>query len=200
MSVKNIMIEIEGLIKNTVISCASLYGFSVLEALAKIDSNGNLVKAVVDKELKAAEKLRAKEALVKQKEAEKVLKEAEKEAEKAEKLRLKESEKALVKQQKEAEEAEKLRLDETLKAEKLALKQAKEAEKLKAKEAKKVKKVAVVDEPWVARLSKEDDDCFVRFQNVPLIKEINSIRDVKKFKNHKKLSVGVKLARQIMDI
>ena len=170
MSVKNIMIEIEGLIKNTVISCASLYGFSVLEALAKIDSNGNLVKAVVDKELKAAEKLRAKEALVKQKEAEKVLKEAEKEAEKAEKLRLKESEKALVKQQKEAEKAEKLRLDETLKAEKLALKQAKEAEKLKAKEAKKVKKVAVVDEPWVARLSKEDDDCFVRFQNVPLIK------------------------------
>ena len=222
MSVKNIMIEIEGLIKNTVISCASLYGFSVLEALAKIDSNGNLVKAVVDKELKAAEKLRAKEALVKQKEAEKVLKEAEKEAEKAEKLRLKESEKALVKQQKEAEEAEKLRvneakeaeklrlkeakeaeklrLDEAEKAEKLALKQAKEAENLRAKEAKKVKKVAVVDEPWVARLSKEDDDCFVRFQNVPLIKEINSIRDVKKFKNHKKLSVGVKLARQIMDI
>jgi hypothetical protein len=46
----------------------------------------------------------------------------------------------------------------------------------------------------------EDEGCFILFQNVPLINEINSIRDVKKYKNHKKLSAGVKLARQILDI
>ena len=233
MSVKSIMLEIEGLIKNTVMSCASLYGFSVEEALAKIDSNGNLIKAVVDKAAEKAEKLRLKEAEKIQKEAEKALVKQEKEAEKlrlkeakealeaenlrlkeseqAEKLRLKESlvkqkqaEKLRLKEAKEALEAEKLRLKEeeilSKAAEKLALKQAKEAEKLRVKEAKKVKKVAVVDEPCVESPLKEDNDCFIRFQNIPLMKEINSIRDVKKFKNHKKLSAGVKLARQIMDI
>jgi len=60
MSVKSIMFEIDGLIKNTVASCASLYGFSVEEALAKIDANGCLIKTAVDKERlanqKAAEK------------------------------------------------------------------------------------------------------------------------------------------------
>ena len=37
------MIEIEGLIKNTVTSCASMYGFSVEEALKRIDLNGNII-------------------------------------------------------------------------------------------------------------------------------------------------------------
>ena len=233
MSVKNIMLEIEGLIKNTVMSCASLYGFSAEEALAKIDANGNLIKAVVDKAAEKAEKQRLKEAekaekqrlkvqkeaekqekeaLAKQqKEAEKIQKEAEKQEKEAEKLRLKE---ALV--------VEKLRLKEALEAErssmkeeevlskaaekqalKASLKQQKEAEKALVKEkkpAKKVKKVAVIDEPVVISPSKEDDDCFILFQNIPLMNEINSIRDVKKFKNYKKLSAGVKLARQIMDI
>jgi len=218
MSVKSIMFEIEGLIKNTVMSCASLYGFSVEEALAKIDSNGNLIKAVVDKEAKKAEKLRAKV----QKEAEKEAEKIQKEAEKAEKLKQKiqkeaeKIQKEAEKIQKEAEKEEKLRAKEALEAErssmkeeeilskaaeKLALKQAKEAEKLRVKEAKKVKKVAVVvDEPCVKLSSKDDDNCFILFQNIPLMDEINSIRDVKKFKNYKKLSAGVKLARQIMDI
>ena len=46
----------------------------------------------------------------------------------------------------------------------------------------------------------EDEEPFILFQNIPLINEINSIRDVKKFKNYKKLSAGVKLARQLLDI
>jgi hypothetical protein len=114
-----------------------------------------------------------------------------------EKLRLKEALEAERSSMKEEEVLSKA-------AEKLALKQAKEAEKALVKEkkpAKKVKKVAaIVDEPVVISPSKEDDDCFVLFQNIPLMNEINSIRDVKKFKNYKKLSAGVKLARQIMDI
>jgi len=226
MSVKNIMLEIEGLIKNTVMSCASLYGFSAEEALAKIDANGNLIKAVVDKAAEKAEKQRLKEAekaekqrqkeaekqekeaLAKQqKEAEKIQKEAEKQEKEAEKLRLKEAlvvEKLRLKEALEAERSS-MKEEEVLSkaAEKQALKQAKEAEKALVKEkkpAKKVKKVAVIDEPVVISPSKEDDDCFVLFQNIPLMNEINSIRDVKKFKNYKKLSTGVKLARQIMDI
>jgi sRNA-binding protein len=129
MSVKNIMFEIEGLIKNTVVSCASLYGFSVEEALAKIDSNGNLIRAVkatVDKE-----------ALVEQK---KILAEEKKraiEAKKAEKLRIKaekDSEKETLAKQKEAEKEQK-KAEKAEKAEKLRLK---EAENIVSKEALKV--------------------------------------------------------------
>ena len=162
MSVKNIMLEIEELIKNTVMSCASLYGFSAEEALAKIDSNGNLIRAVkgtVDKE-----------ALVKQKATDK-------------------AEKQRIKVQKEAEKE----------AEKASVKQQKEAEKLRVNESKKVKNV-VVTETYDMSPIKEDDDCFILFQNIPLLNEINSIRDVKKIKNYKKLSAGVKLARQVLDI
>jgi hypothetical protein len=242
MSVKTIMFEIEGLIKNAVMSCAAMYGFSAEEALAKIDSNGNLIRAVVDKEAEKAEKQRVKEAEKQQKEAEKQQKEAgkalikqlkeslvkqqkaeiasmkeedilskaaeklalkqKKEAEKAEKLQ-KEAEKALIKQKKEAEKAEKAELasmkeEEILSkaAEKLALKQKKEAEK----KTKKVKKVAVIEPSHVIKSASEDEEPFIRFKNIPLMNEINSICDVKKFKNHKKLSVGVKLARQILDI
>lgn len=194
MSVKSVMSEIEGLIKNAVMSCASMYGFSAEEALAKIDSNGNLIKAVVDKEQKKAEKQRLMEQ-----------KKAEKEQEKAEKQRLVEQKKA-EKEQKETEKKQKeaelasMKEEEILSkaAEKLALKQKKEAEK----KPKKVKPIA----PLIASLiaspiaSLEDEEPFIRFQNIPLINEINSIRDVKKFKNWKKLSAGVKLARQIIDI
>ena len=58
------MSEIDGLIKNAVRSCASIYGFSVEEALAKIDSNGNLIKAVktpLEKEALAEKKKVEKE-------------------------------------------------------------------------------------------------------------------------------------------
>ena len=84
-------------------------------------------------------------------------------------------------------------------AEKLFLKQKKDAEKAE-KKTKKVKKVAVIEPTPVIKSVTEDEEPFIRFQNVPLINEINSIRDVKKFKNYKKLSAGVKLARQFLDI
>ena len=228
MSVKSIMSEIDGLIKNAVRSCASIYGFSVEEALAKIDSNGNLIKAVKTplekealaekKKVEKEEKKRAIEAekterlrLKAEKEAEKIQKEAEKEAEKiqkeaekeqkkAEKLRLKEAEnivsKEALKASKEAEKSERssMKEEENL---------SKAAEKFLKKALKKAEKKVVIAEtcdivPAVPQL--EDDDCFILFQNVPLMNEINSIRDVKKFKNYKKLSVGVRLARQIQDI
>lgn len=112
----------------------------------------------------------------------------------AEKLALKEAEKLA----KETEKALKV-------AEKLALKEAKKVEK--PKKTKKEKKVAVVqsndDESLASTVlmtESEDEEPFILFQNIPLINEINSIRDVKKFKNYKKLSAGVKLARQILDI
>jgi flagellar biosynthesis GTPase FlhF len=128
MSVKNIMSQLEELIKNTVTSCASLYGFSVEEALAKIDSNGNLIRAVKDKAQKAEEKAEKQRALKEQKEA-------------------KEVEKALIKEQKEALKEQKEALKEQnalIKAEKEALKEQKEAEKIQKealKEHKLVKKI-----------------------------------------------------------
>jgi hypothetical protein len=103
-------------------------------------------------------------------------------------------EKNALKLQKAAEKARK----EAEKAEKLiekARKEAAKAEKLAEKQAKKVEKPK--EEIIVP---KYDDEPFVLFQNVALINEINSICDVKKFKNYKKLSAGVKLARQILDI
>jgi len=214
------MFEIDGLIKNAVRSCASIYGFSVEEALAKIDSNGNLIKAVktplekkvlveqkkVEKEEKQrsieaekAERLRLKE----EKEAEKIQKEALAEQKKAEKLRVKEAEKAERSSMKEEENLSKAAEKLALKA---SLKQQKEASVKQKKASKKSeKKIVVIDEicdivPTVPQSKSEDDDCFILFQNVPLMNEINSIRDVKKIKNHKKLSAGVKLARQILDI
>jgi len=94
---------------------------------------------------------------------------------------------------------------------------SKAVEKLKLKEAKKLaKKVEKKQTENVVFIIESDDDKslastvlmtdseneepHVLFQNVSLINEINSIRDVKKFKNWKKLSAGVKLARQILDI
>jgi hypothetical protein len=194
------MFEIEGLIKNTVMSCASLYGFSAEEALAKIDANGNLIKAVIDKkaekqkkDAEKAEKQRAKAAEKDQKDAEKALIKHQKEAEKVS-----------LKQQKEAEKAElaSMKEEEILSkaAEKLFLKQKKEGEKAAEKKTKKVKKIAVIEPTPVIKSASEDDEPFIRFQNIPLMNEINSILNVKKFKNHKKLSAGVNLARQILDI
>ena len=208
------MFEIEGLIKNTVMSCASLYGFSAEEALAKIDGNGNLIKPVVDKKAEKQKKDAEKAEKQRAKEAEKVRKEAEKDQKDAEKALIKqqkeaekdqkEAEKALIKQQKEAEKAElaSMKEEEILSkaAEKLFLKQKKEGEKAAEKKTKKVKKIAVIEPTPVIKSASEDDEPFILFQNIPLMNEINSIREVKKFKNHKKLSAGVNLARQILDI
>lgn len=143
---------------------------------------------------KAAEKLALKEAEKAKKEAEKALKEAEK----AKRLRFKEAEKIL----NQADRDEKLRAKKAEKA-------LKEAEKLALKE-KKNKKVKILkkeeeevldsDASTVIMTDSENEDSYVLFQNIPLMNEINSIRDVKKNKNWKKLSTGVKLARQILDI
>jgi ABC-type lipoprotein export system ATPase subunit len=43
----------------------------------------------------------------------------------------------------------------------------------------------------------EDEEIHILFQNLPLIEELNLIRNIKV---QKKLSAGVKLARQILDI
>jgi len=220
-------------IRNTVHSCATMYGFSAEEALKRLNSNGEInevpvVAPIQQKEAEKAEKLKLKEAEKLAKEAEKLrLKEAEKafkEAEKAKRLKDKAFEKTETLRRKEYENAKKanessernlMKEEEVLskaaeKAEKLALKEAekalKEAKKeeklaLKAKKTKKVKKVVDdSDASTVIMSASEDEEPHLLFQNIPLINEINSIRDVKKFKNWKKLSAGVKLARQILDI
>ena len=141
-----------------------------------------------------------KEQDVESKAVEKFAKEAKKLNEKAERLALKEAEKLAKEAEKLDKEAKKLALKE---AEKLA----KEAEKLALKEKpkKKEKRKQIDSESesdvyTVLMASSEDEEPHVLFQNIPLINEINSICDVKKFKNWKKLSAGVKLARQILDI
>ena len=202
MSVKNLMNEVEGLMWNTIKSCAALYGFSAEEAWAKIDLNGNLicvVKANVDKEAEKALKEAEKAEKMRLKEAEKALKEAEK----AEKLRLKEAEKA--EKTNESSENSAMKEEEVLskaveKAEKLRLKEAEKALKKTEKPVKKTKKSKKIEDLEAQVVVLNDEEPMVRFQNVPLLNEINSIRDVKKSKNFKKLSKGVKLARQILDI
>jgi hypothetical protein len=222
---ENIESEFRRVIRVTVNSCATMYGFSAEEALKRLNSSGEIIELPVvspiqqkeaGKLAKEAEKLALKEA----EKAEKAEKLALKESEKAEKLRLKEAEKALKEAEKRqkvnessensamkeeevlSKAAEKLRLKEAEKALKEAEKALKKSEK-PAKKVKKVKNIKVDDDSdasTVIMSASEDEEPRVLFQNIPLINEINSIRDVKKFKNFKKLSSGVKLARQILDI
>jgi hypothetical protein len=229
---ENIESDFRRLLRVTVNSCATMYGFSPEEALKRLNSSGEIIEVPVvapiqQKELEKAEKVRLKE-LEKAEKAEKVRL---KELEKSEKLRLKELEKTqkeLVKEfektealrRKEFEKSKKNRLQALEKAEKanecsernqmkeqdIASKAIEKVEKLKLKKKKTVtKKVEDSDCESLASTvlmtdSEGEEEPHVRFQNVPLITEINSIRDVKKTKNWKKLSAGVKLARQILDI
>jgi hypothetical protein len=183
---ENIESELRRLIEATVNSCATLYGFSAIEALAKLDSNGNLIPQVPNQE---------KAQL--------------KEVEKAEKARVKDAQKAQRAEIKEFEKTEAIRRKEFEKAKKCQLKEAEKTEKAneisernqmkeqdiasKAINLKKKKK------PTVSKRVKdsEDDEIHILFQAVPLIEEVNSIRNIKV---QKKLSAGVKLARQILDI
>ena len=76
------------------------------------------------------------------------------------------------------------------------------AKKLKLKKKKTVaKKVKNSDceslASTVIMTDSEDEDIHILFQNIPLIEELNSIRNIK---IQKKVSSGVKLARQILDI
>jgi hypothetical protein len=210
---ENIESEFRRVIRVTVNSCATMYGFSAEEALKRLNSSGEINEVpVLPIQKKEAEKAEKAEKL-RLKEAEKLAKEAEK----AEKLRLKEAEKAEKESEKALKEAEKanessertlMKEEEVLSkaAEKLRLKEAEKALKKSEKPAKKTKKVKNVkvdddsDASTVIMSASEDEEPHVLFQNIPLINEINSIRDVKKFKNFKKLSSGVKLARQILDI
>jgi len=209
---ENIETELRALIRVTVNSCATLYGFSADEALAKLDSNGNLLPQISKvpnekkaqlKELEKAEKTRLKELEKAEKTRLKELEKAEKEFEKAEALRRKEFEKAQkvrVKDSEKTEKANELSERSQMKEQDIASK----AINLKKKKKPVTKKVKDCDceslASTVIMTDSEDEEIHIRFQNLPLIDEINSIRNVKKFKNFKKLSAGVKLARQILDI
>jgi len=177
------------------------------------------------KELEKAEKLRAKElekaGKIRAKEFEKAqklkFKELEKE-EKAEKIRAKELEKATILRIQEFEKAEKVNesLERSSMKEEDAISKAAEKNQKKAeknqkkaeKKQKKAKKNVNADDSdgydssasTVVMTDSEDDETKILFQNVKLVEEINSIRQVKSKKNLKKLSEGVKLARQILDI
>jgi hypothetical protein len=211
---ENIESELRRLIRTTVNSCATLYGFSANEALAKLDSNGNLLpqisKVPVEEKPRVKEAEKAEKARVKELEkAEKVrLKELEKaqiEFEKTEALRRKKFEKAKKTQLKELEKTEKaneLSERNQMKEQDIASKAIEKAEKLKQKKKKTVtKKVEVSDydsdASTVIMTDSEDEEIHILFQNLPLIEEINLIRNIKV---QKKLSPGVKLARQVLDI
>ena len=92
-----------------------------------------------------------------------------------------------------------------MKEQDIASKAIEKAEKLIMKKKKPVtKKVKDSDceslASTVLMTDSEDEEIHILFQNLPLIEELNSIRNVTKFKNLKKLSAGVKLARQVLDI
>ena len=188
------MIEIEGLIKNTVTSCASMYGFSVEEALKRIDLNGNII--VMENEKAKDKKPKKSKISNDEKQTKKEQKALEKE-QKAKEIALEKEQKALEKEQKAKEIALK-KEQKALEKEQKAVEKEQKALKKEQKALEKEKKTieVVLSKPN----SEVEEEFYVRFQNVPLINEINSIRDLKNFKNYKKLSPGVKLARQILDI
>ena len=199
---ENIETELRSLIRTTVNSCATMYGFSAEEALAKLDSNGNLIPQISKvpnetktqlKELEKAEKNRLKEL-------EKEKKTQLKEFEKTEKIRRKEFEKAKkvrVKDSEKTEKANELSERNQMKEQDIASK----AINLKKKKKTVTKKVKDSDcnslASTVIMTDSEDEEIHILFQNLPLIEEINLIRNIKV---QKKLSAGVKLARQILDI
>jgi len=210
---ENIESELRRLIRNTVNSCATMYGFSPEEAIKRLNSSGEIIELPVvapiqQKKLEKAEKARVKEA-------EKAEKIRLKEFEKAEKLRVKEFEKTEKLRRKEFENAKKNKLKALEKTEKanelsernqmkeqdIASKAIEKVEKLKLKKKKTVtKKVKDSDceslASTVLMTDSEDEEPLVLFQNISLIAELNSIRNNK---IQKKLSSGVKLARQILN-
>lgn len=91
-----------------------------------------------------------------------------------------------------------------MKEQDIASKAIEKAEKqisLKKKKKTVTKKVKKSDceslASTVIMTDSEDEEIHILFQNLPLIEELNSIRNIKV---QKKLSAGVKLARQILDI
>jgi hypothetical protein len=204
---ENIESEFRRLIRVTVSSCATMYGFSAEEALKRLNSSGEIIKTPLkvstrEKDLEKAEKVRVKELekaeKVRVKELEKAQKAEIKAFEKAEKQRRFAFESAKKCQEKANEHSERNQMKE----QDIASKAIEKAEKLKQKKKKTVtKKVEESDydsdASTVLMTDSEDEEPVVLFQNIPLIKELNLIRNVK---IQKKLSPGVKLARQILDI
>jgi hypothetical protein len=198
---ENIEAELRSLIRTTVNSCATMYGFSAKEALSKLDSNGNLLPQIskVPNEVKPRVKEAEKAEKARVKEAEKAQKELVKEFEKTEKKRRKDFEKAQktkVKELEKAEKANELSERHQMKEQDIASK----AISLKKKKTvtKKVKDTDCESlASTVIMTDSEDEEIHILFQNLPLIEELNLIRNIKV---QKKLSAGVKLARQILDI
>jgi hypothetical protein len=214
---ENIESEFRRLIRVTVSSCATMYRFSAEEALKRLNSSGEIIELPVvapiqQKELEKAEKVRLKELEKAEKvslnQSQKAYKAQVKEFEKAEKIRRKEFEKAKknqLKSLKKAEKANECAERNQMKEQDIVSKAIEKAEKLKQKKKKTVtKKVEESDydsdASTVLMTDSEDEEPVVLFQNIPLINEINSIREIKKNNNWKKLSKGVILARQILDI
>ena len=237
---ENIESEFRRLIRVTVSSCATMYGFSAEEALKRLNSNGEIIEVPVvvpiqQKELEKAEKaekVRLKELekaeKVRLKEAQKLQKAEIQAFEKTEKLRriaFENAKKTKLKALEKTEKANELSERNQMKEQDIASKAIEKAvdkdyrvQKLKAKKVVKTFKEA---EPIVIRIGErkklninnicdydsdastvimtdsEDEEPVVLFQNIPLIEELNSIRNIKV---QKKLSPGVKLARQMLDI
>ena len=201
---ENIESVLRRLIAVTVNSCATMYGFSAQEALNRLNSNGEIIEVLVipisqQKELEKAEKLRRKEF-------EKTKKAEVQAFEKTEKLRRFAFESAKKNKLKELGKTEKVNEfseRNQMKEQDIASKAIEKAAKLKLKKKKKTVTKKVKDSDCeslastVLMTDSEDEEPRVLFQNIPLIKELNSIRNTKV---QKKLSSGVKLARQILDI
>ena len=222
---ENIETEMRQLIRVTVNSCATMYGFSAQEALKRLNSNGEIIEmplkvSTEEKDMEKAEKVRVKEMEKAEKARVKELEKAEKarvkELEKAEKARVKEMEKVekhrriafenakkdQLKSLEKAEKANELSERNKMKEQDIASKAIEKTEKLNLKKKKNVTKRVKKSEceslaSNVLMTDSEEEEIHILFQNLPLIEELNLIRNIKV---QKKLSKGVKLARQILDI
>lgn len=204
---ENIESELKRLIRVTVNSCATMYGFSAEEALKRLNSSGEIIEVPVvptiqEKELEKAEKAK-NDALLK--EAQKAHKAQVKAFEKAEKRRrfaFESAKKCQLKELKKTEKTNEISERNQMKEEDIASKTIEKVEKLNLKKNKPVtKRVKKSDceslASTVIMTDSENEEPRVLFQNIPLIKELNLIRNIK---IQKKLSKGIKLARQILDI
>ena len=199
---ENIESMLRRLIGVTVNSCATMYGFSAEEALKRLNSSGEIIEMPLkvsttqEKELEKAEKVK-NDALLK--EAQKAHKAQVKVFEKAEKLRRFAFESAKKNKLKELGKTEKVNEfseRNQMKEQDIASKAIEKAEKLKLKKKNVTKKVEESDydsdASTVIMTDSEDEEIHILFQNLPLIEELNLIRN---FKIQKNLSKGVKLAR-----
>ena len=143
---ENIETEMRHLIRVTVNSCATMFGFSAEEALKRLNSSGEIIEVPVVSIQKEEISKEKKVKVPKVSKEEKALKEAEKVKESSERSAMKEQDVI-------SKAAEKLALKEALKeaekskkdAEK-ALKEAEKAKKLRFKESEKILDQADRDE------------------------------------------------------